>query len=288
MIYKNQFVARFNLRTGYIRDAHWPRSPMRRKPNESFLAFLVEAPVRAARWTIRFLTAPLEAGRLQYVYVHAVGLGAQGARVASVRTDRGLDRCDIRYVNLDHRSDRRNAFEREMRKLGISRYVRIPAIHATPGNLGNVLSHMQAIEAWIVRPGRMLLICEDDAEFVSSRSDLDSAIEEFMSNPALKVLALANRTSWHIPISGRLAISSDIQTTAAYVVKPESIAELLKVYGESVIRLSSGVPVHRASIDTVWKKMQRRHPFALPRKTCVIQRPGYSDIQGAAVNYYTR
>lgn len=276
----------FALGTNYVRDEGWPRSPTRRKPAERGLTFVAKAPIRAMRWCARFLTAPVEARRLQRVYLEMVNTGGRNACVVASDLDQGLKRCDIRYINLDQRPDRRAEFEYEMRRIGVSWHVRVPATAASPGILGCGLSHTRVVREWTMAPGRLLLVCEDDAEFVSPRGELDALIEEFVARPELKILALANRTAWHIPICEKLGISSDIQTAAAYVAKPEIAGELVKVFDRSVRRLVAGAPAQVAAHDIAWKKLQKKQLFAVPRRRSVIQRAGYSDIQAKLTDYY--
>lgn len=270
----------------YVRDDGWPPPPTRRKPAERGLVFVAKAPIRAMRWCARFLTAPLEARRLQRVYHEENEASSRNAVAVTPKGGYGLERCDIRYINLDRRLDRRKDFDGEMRSLGVSWHVRVSATAASPGILGCGISHTQLLRAWKRTPHRLLFVCEDDAEFTAPRSDIDALIEEFVSIPALKVLALANRTAWHIPISEGLAISSDIQTTAAYIVKPEIIRDLGDVFDSSVQRLAAGAPSRVAALDKAWKALQREQIFAVPRSRCVVQRSGYSDIQNRAVNYH--
>lgn len=277
----------FALGFNYVRDAGWPLSPLRRKPGEPTVMFVIKAPIRAIRWCARFLTAPLEARRLRRVYFKQADAGVKGAGFVGSGIDHGLERCDVRYINLDQRKDRMVEFQREMRVIGVSWHVRVAATVANRGILGCGLSHTQVLREWTMEPGRLLFVCEDDAEFVSPRHELDALVEEFVSRPELKVLALANRTAWHIPISERLGISSDIQTAAAYVVKPEIAGELAKVFGRSVRRLAAGAPAQVAAHDIAWKKLQKKQLFAVPRSRSVIQRAGYSDIQGESVDYYS-
>lgn len=270
----------------YVRDEGWPRSPARRRPGERFLAFAVKAPIRAIRWSVRFLAAPFEVRHLQRLYIEIIDAGDSSAPVFSPDGEQGLKRCDIRYINLDQRIDRRDDFEREMRDLGVSWHLRVPATVASPGSLGCGLSHSRVINEWKRSPGRLLFVCEDDAQFVVPRQELDALIDEFVSRPELKILALANRTAWHIPISDRLGISLGIQTTVAYVVKPEVSAQLVELFKHATRLLTDGAPDRVAAIDIAWKELQEQQLFAVPRRRSVIQRSGYSDIQARVVDYY--
>lgn len=278
---RTEFALGFN----YVRDAGWPLSPLRRKSGEQTVICVVKAPIRAIRWCVRFLTAPLEARRLRRVYSEQVDAGARDSGLVASDVDHGLKRCDVRYINLDQRPDRRADFEREMRKLNVTWHMRVPATAASPGSLGCALSHTRVLRESMEKPGRLLFVCEDDVEFVSPRHELDVLVEEFVARPDLKILALANRTAWHIPISERLGVSSDIQTSAAYVVKPEMVSELADVFDTSVRRLAAGSPDRVAALDIVWKGLQNKRLFAVPRYRCVTQRAGYSDIQNRSVDY---
>ena len=274
------------VRPGYVRANGWPRSPVRRKPNESISAFVVKFPVRAVRWVVRFLTADIEARRFRRINALPSLVSPHPNAPIPPESARGVERCDVRYINLDHRSDRREDFENEVHVLGVSWHARHSATLAHPGALGCSLSHLQVLKDWEATPGRLLLVCEDDAQFVASRSELDTLIEEFAASPDLQVLALAYRTAWHIPISDRLAVSADIQTTAAYVAKPEIVPDLVAAFEDSVHRLRQGQRDRLAALDQVWKRVQRKRLFAIPRNKCVIQRAGFSDIQGALTDYY--
>lgn len=270
----------------WVRDDGWPLTPARRKPGESTFTCAVKAPIRAVRWAVRFVTAATEARTLQRLIDHRRKQFVGESLAPTVDSNRGLRRCDVRYINLDRRPDRRAEFEREMRSIGVSWHVRVAATVANSGLLGCGLSHTRVLREWQMLPGRLLFVCEDDAQFVSPRRELDLLIEEFVFRPELKVLALAHRTAWHIPISERLGVSSDIQTTAAYVVKPEIVLQLAEIFDASVRRLAAGTPAHFAALDMVWKELQKKQLFAVPRHRCVIQRAGYSDILDKDVNYY--
>lgn len=270
----------------WVRDDGWPLTPARRKPGESIFTCAVKAPIRAVRWAVRFVSAATEAKALQKLFDDRLEQFVGESHAPTAESDCGLRRCDVRYINLDRRPDRRVEFEREMRSIGVSWHVRVGATVAKSGPLGCSLSHTRVLREWQMLPGRLLLVCEDDAEFVLPRHEVDLLIEEFVSRPELKVLALANRTAWHTPISERLGVSSDIQTTAAYVVKPEIVPQLADIFDTSVHRLAAGTPAHFAALDMVWKELQKKQLFAVPRRRFVVQRAGYSDIQDKAVNYY--
>jgi GR25 family glycosyltransferase involved in LPS biosynthesis len=167
----------------------------------------------------------------------------------------------------------------------LNKFQRFVAISADPGILGCGLSHESVLANWKGSEDRLLLVCEDDAQFLGSRDDIDAVLEDFYRNPALSVLALANNTAWNIPITERLAISSDIQTTACYAVKENIVQALLYAARRSSARLRNGEHSSLAAIDIVWKEIQRTKLFAVPRQRLVVQLPGYSDVQREQTDY---
>ena len=203
------------------------------------------------------------------------------------RADRehGLARCEVRYINLAARTDRRRETEGLFRNLAIEAH-RVDAFPAKPGILGCALSHVLAL----TEPSggeKMLMICEDDIDFLASRKTLDSLIEEFHRNPALDVLCLGySLQSRPIPISRHLQITENTQTTSCYVVKDNAAAVLSDIFAKSADDLVAGVDSRVAALDIAWKEVQDGTlVFAVPRERAAIQRPGHSDIAQSFVDY---
>jgi hypothetical protein len=197
----------------------------------------------------------------------------------------GLERCDVVFINLDSRPDRRCEIEQELLRLGILKYSRFVAKRAYPGILGCGLSHKELLTSRNGSSEKILMILEDDCNFLVSRDSLDSLVEEFALNESLEVLCIAQNSPWSIPISENLAVSSSILTTACYVVKPSAVEALIEAFSSSVNRLLNGDPTHLAALDVVWQSVQQKKFFAVPRRRTAIQRPGFSDIEQSWVDY---
>lgn len=197
----------------------------------------------------------------------------------------GLNRCAIVYINLEHRSDRRRQIEAELERILVVGAVRIPAIYDNPPILGCARSHLAALSGASPLEGQLLLVLEDDCHFLVPREYLDAVIEEFARDDRLDVLAIANNSLWTQPISRKLAISTDIQTMAAYVVKRRALGDLVQLMQESVGRLAAGESPRFAANDIVWKQLQLRRFFAIPRRQIAVQRPSFSDIRNMQVDY---
>lgn len=198
----------------------------------------------------------------------------------------GLDRVSIFYINLDHRLDRKKQIEAEFKRLGVSSSVRVPGVRVAHGGMGNALSHVICLNSGWDPKKELLMICEDDAQFLVGRATLDDLIEEFVSNDFLDVLCLAYASlEKPVGISPTMAVANHIQTTSCYIMKRHAVPVLRRSAARAVQKLSNGIPFARASFDRVWKVEQQRLIFALPIDRAVQQRPSYSDVEGRDVAY---
>jgi len=199
--------------------------------------------------------------------------------------ERGLARCEVRYINLAARTDRRREMESLFRKLAIQAH-RVEASFAEQGILGCARSHILAL-AQPSRNEKLLMICEDDLDFLVGRKTLDMLIDEFYRNPGLDVLCLGyNLRAKPIPISRDLQLTENTQTTSCYVVKTKARGVLRDIFAKSADDLVSGVDSRVAALDIAWKDAQDGTlVFAVPREPAVIQRPGHSDIANSFVDY---
>lgn len=197
----------------------------------------------------------------------------------------GIGRCRVLYINLESRPDRRASMERLFADNAIVSS-RIEAVSAVPGILGCGQSHVKALST-PVPSDTPIMVCEDDLVFTVSRAQLDEIVGEFLCNPALDVLCLAyNLRAKPVPVSRNLQITDNTQTTACYVVKPDAVRYLRESFAESVDDLMGGMDTKKAALDIAWKKLQGgKLIFAAPRKRVAVQRPGFSNIAEAFVDY---
>ena len=155
------------------------------------------------------------------------------------------------------------------------------------GALGCARSHASLMENFISEDLDFALVVEDDIDFLVPEWRLLEVIAEFLNNPTLDVLCLAN--SNQIPprrISPTLSITCSTQTAAAYLLKRRAAKPLLKKFRNSVRLFGAGEPKRVAAIDQQWKAVQRgRLIFAVPHEKIARQRPSFSDIEGRTVDY---
>jgi len=195
----------------------------------------------------------------------------------------GLERCRVVYINLDHREDRRVQIEGQFRALGLHRYERFSAVQREKGALGCTESHRGVIEAWPSESRDLLMVCEDDCEFLLQREDIDNLIEKFALDSNLSVLCLAFNTFNGVKISDEFKITSMTLTTACYVIKPHARNHLLEATRRSVESFLPGKQPF--AIDAAWITTQKELFFAIPIRRAARQMASYSNIQMQAVDY---
>jgi hypothetical protein len=147
-------------------------------------------------------------------------------------------------------------------------------------SLGCSLSHIAALESADWQQIDALIICEDDLEIVGSKEAFWGAIEEFLADPNLDVLAIYGRVRGvGLPISNQLKVASGIVGAVSYVVKPHMSDPLRKAFTKGLKYLEQGK--RKGSVDQMWQKLQsRRYLFATPISQIVRNREGTSDIEG--------
>jgi glycosyl transferase family 25 len=209
----------------------------------------------------------------------------QKQSIRSITSGSSLDLCDIYYINLDHRTDRRANIEKQFSKLDLNSTRRMEAIFNENGALGCAQSHLKVLSNWKRVPERLLFVCEDDCEFSVDRREVEVLVEEFLVNPYLDVLCLAYNAKNGINISNNLMITSNTQTLCCYVLKAHMVEPMLSAAMESIDRLANGYPKKVAAIDVVWKRLQKNYMFALPIKRIAKQSASFSDIEHTDVDY---
>lgn len=205
----------------------------------------------------------------------------QNEEALNLENEEKLDQfLETRFINLDKRKDRLSQIETELRKLSFTTGERFKAIEDDNGSLGCASSHIAVLSRFLSSDKRLIMVCEDDLEFLGTPSQIESAIQEFSETPLLDVLCLSYRLrAPQIPLTTTLSIGNSIQTTACYIAKRKAARELLTNFRESEELLRIGIEPAEASIDVRWKKLQLKSlVFAVPRAPLARQRESYSDI----------
>jgi glycosyl transferase family 25 len=181
------------------------------------------------------------------------------------------------YINLAHRTDRRNQIEKELSVFPSYKIIRFDAIYEKDrGHLGCSKSHIAVLEMAIANKWKNYLVVEDDMMwnmFQAGSQILNKIIKE---NPDVVVL-------------GGSAIDCDKITyklrrcccTTAYLVFEHYYETLLSNFKEGATLLEENYNSHNSyAIDQHWMKLQERDKWYIVSPIMCLQRAGYSDING--------
>lgn len=192
----------------------------------------------------------------------------------------------IKYINLEHRTDRRKQIESEIEKLQFDA-TRFDAIYEDYGALGCARSHYNVLENW--NPNHdsdCIMIIEDDAVFIQPKEYIQACLTKFIGIETLDVLLFGYEADSHYRFDELLSVTRDAQTTSCYVVKGKAKDQLLMSHLLSIQLLQMGLPYSISSIDKVWKLAQSELTFVISNDLVVKQRDGYSDIEKKYTDYH--
>ena len=197
-----------------------------------------------------------------------------------------IPQLEIFYINLDERNDRKRQIEKEFSRLSIGDYLRISATRDANGRLGCAISHLEALQTAKNSNSALVMICEDDCQFISTRLEIERILGDFSNNDSVDVLCLAYLTMDATkPISRSLSVTRNTQTMSCYVLKSHMINPMIEVANETIRRCLSDPTDYDAAIDQTWKKLQSKYNFVIPYKRFAIQRSSFSDITHTKARY---
>lgn len=192
----------------------------------------------------------------------------------------------IVYINLESRSDRREQIETEFKNIGLKSYSRFEAISKEDGALGCVLSHIKVLEEWDIKQHKYLLICEDDVQFQSSIYEFANLTQHFIEDINLDVLCLGFNNYNQIEYNSLFYLTSNTQTTSCYLLKFHMRDIILSNFKSSAKLLESNIDRYfNIEMDQVWKLLQSKFMFVIPKNRFAIQRISFSNIANRITNY---
>ncbi len=210
-----------------------------------------------------------------------------------------MDKIDkIYYINLDHRTDRKEQFENQITthfkdSILESRIERFPAIKHEQGLLGCSMSHLEVIKKDRQTDAKYILVFEDDFEFLVSREEFLSNLKQLFqqvetetSSLDFKVVMLAYNANNRFEIENNdlLDSTSDVQSCAGYLVNSKYFDELITCWEEGVKMYQETGKDWIYCCDQYWKKLQKEKWFLF--KTRIgKQRAGFSDCGLKYVDY---
>jgi hypothetical protein len=193
----------------------------------------------------------------------------------------------ILYINLDHRTERRESIENVLS--GFS-YERISAIKHDIGSIGASMSHIKALEYAIDKNWNHVLIMEDDMKWNNFEVNYNK-LKTLMKSP-YDVILLAGILVSYDPQTSKVQQSN---CAGAYLVSRYYYIKLLQNFKQGLDKLTRKLlyspriwenknsPTHYYHIDTHWHKLQREDRwFIVP--LCYSE-DNYSDSENKFIEW---
>jgi len=191
------------------------------------------------------------------------------------------------YINLEHRTDRKEHVEKELKNLGIQA-TRFNAIKMTNGAIGCSMSHLKILEDAKKNKLDHVLIIEDDIKFLHPelfKNQFNKFIELHGNNWDV-ILFAGNNMPPYDKIDDTCVKVNRCQTTTGYLVNGHYINVLASNVKMGLTNLLNK-PDEKSmfAIDKFWFVLQGASKWYLITPLTVVQREDYSDIEQKITNY---
>ena len=123
------------------------------------------------------------------------------------------------YINLEHRTDRKEQIENELSIMGINAK-RFNAVCTTNGAIGCTMSHLKLLEKAILENYSHLLILEDDIQFLEPeifKTNFNKFLQLHRNNWDVIIFS-GNNVPPYIPVDETCIKVTRCQTTTGYLV----------------------------------------------------------------------
>ena len=190
------------------------------------------------------------------------------------------------YINLQHRTDRKEHVETELNNIGI-KATRFNAIQMTNGAIGCSMSHLKILENAKKNNLDHVLIVEDDITFLDPELFKKQINKFFELHEKWDVILFAgNNMPPYEVIDDTCVKVSRCQTTTGYLVNGHYINVLISNIKMGLTHLiNKPTETINYAIDKFWFVLQSASNWYLITPLTVIQREDYSDIEKRVVNY---
>jgi len=183
------------------------------------------------------------------------------------------------YINLAHRTDRKEQIEEVLKVIPSEKVLRFDAIKQPHGGVGCSMSHIAVLEMAQREGWKNYLVVEDDAVW-NNFEESYALLEKLIKNPYdVIVLGLANGK-----YTPEYKVLSS-QTATAYIVNSNYYPVLLDNFKEGLMYFIQTRRYDIFAIDQYWKRIQPRDTWYATVPSLMVQRPGYSDIEKRNIDY---
>jgi GR25 family glycosyltransferase involved in LPS biosynthesis len=200
----------------------------------------------------------------------------------------------IIYINLEHRTDRREEIERELARMDLTdKAERFEATYIKEqGILGCTISHMEAIRLAKNRGYKNVLILEDDFEFLLEKDVVESRLETFFRSKlgrnydvCMLCFGLMRESENPMEECDLVKRVIEAQNAAAYIVQEKYYDVIIELY-ERIIPLLQETKAHWLyANDQAWKNLQEKDRWYHFIERFGKQRAGYSDNSCEYMDY---
>lgn len=187
------------------------------------------------------------------------------------------------YINLDSRTDRRQQFEEECRKMNID-VERFSAVARNPGALGCAYSHRDVIQLAKDRGYPRVIVFEDDFQFLVGPDVFEDVMTHLPED--FDVVMLAYGMEKADRYNDRFGRVLEACNGAGYVVSSKFYDQLLHTWNEALVNYEQQQHCHWQFInDQSWKPLQPNSRWYYSLQRIGKQRPSWSDLSGRFVDY---
>jgi glycosyl transferase, family 25 len=195
---------------------------------------------------------------------------------------------NIFYINLEHRTDRKEHVEKELLKIGVRSAQRFNAIKMENGAIGCSMSHLRILQDAQKNNLDHILIVEDDITFLDPelfKNQINKFFKTHKNNWDVVLLA-GNNMPPYKNIDDTCIQVSRCQTTTGYIVNGHYIKTLLQNVKIGLTHLINKPTEHaKYAIDKYWFILQPLYKWYLIVPLTVVQREDYSDIEKRVTNF---
>ena len=192
----------------------------------------------------------------------------------------------IFYINLHHRSDRKEHVENQLLSIGL-KGERFNAIKMENGAIGCSMSHLKLLQEAVKNNLSHILIVEDDITFLEPEVFKTQMNKFFELHETWDVVLFAgNNMPPYETVDETCIKVSRCQTTTGYLVNGHYIKVLLQNIKMGLTNLlNKPDDKMNFAIDKFWFHLQKIDNWYLIIPLTVIQREDYSDIEKKVTKY---
>ena len=192
------------------------------------------------------------------------------------------------YINLEHRTDRKEHVLNQLTNLGLPNVERFNAIKMENGAVGCSMSHLKILQNAYENKLDHVLIVEDDITFLEPevfKTNFDNFLQRNGNNWDVILLA-GNNMPPYDKVDDVCIKVKRCQTTTGYLVNGHYIKKLMENVKMGLTQLIHKPASHAMyAIDKFWFVLQAVDKWFLIIPPTVVQREDYSDIEKKRINY---